>query len=227
MDYLDLDDIDDILLNYVDSIVKDGLLRSFYYLMKINKSGVIDYKTENGDNVLHMLNSKDKSDDILKLVMKVDENLINEPNNDGMTPLHKFAENGLLSKIEIVLGYEETDYTITDKNGNTFLHYLCKNGHTDIIKSCARRVKSIIDEQNSNNETAVLVSCINKHEEIYYILKGFKANLFIKDTHGNTVYHYICLNGICCSLIIPSVENNFGYTPYDYCKIAKMYYNFV
>lgn len=227
IDYVEVDDIDDILLNYIDDVVKGGLLRSFYYLIKINKLGVIDYRTDNGNNVLHLLNDKDKSDDILALVMKLNDNLINEKNNDGMTPLHKFAENGLASKIDIVLGYEDVDYTITDNEGNTFLHYLCKYGHTDIIKNCIRRVKSILNEQNANGETPVLMSCINKHEEIYYILKGLKANLFIQDRYGNTVYHYICLNGICCSLIVPSIENNFGYTPYDYCKLAKMYYNFV
>ena len=72
-----------------------------------------------------------------------------------------------------------------------------------------------------------MIACENKFEDLFYILKGYLADLNAKDIYGNSVYHYICLNSICLGIIIINTENLFKLTPKDYCKIAYTYYTFV
>jgi ankyrin repeat protein len=216
-----------LLTNYVEDIVNNGLLRSFYYLLKLDLDNVINYKNEDGDNILHMLTDKNKSDDILRLVMKLNDGLINEKNKLDKTPLHKFAKYGLESKINIVLKHKSTDYKIKDKYGNTFLHHLCKRGYLESIDSSVRIVRYIINSCNKYGETPIMVACKNKHENVFYLLKNIGADLNIKDKYGNTIYHYICMNGVCCGSSIPNILNNYNYTPKDYCKIDETYYNFM
>jgi ankyrin repeat protein len=207
--------------------IENGAVRSFYYLLKLDRDRVVDYRTDNNMNVLHLLTEKNRSTDMLDLVMKIEPSLINEKDDNGETPLHYYSRHGLTDKVTSALGYEDTDYTITDKDGNTILHHMCSSGELDTIKESIHRIVDIMDVKNMYHETAVLTACKRGYEDIYYVLKGSKADLSIKDSFGNTVYHYICLKGICCSLIIPSVENNYGYTPKDYCRISPMYYNFM
>jgi len=216
-----------IFMNYIKDIVKNGLLRTFYYLIKIDIDNVLNYRTENWDNILHLLTSKNKCDDILRLVLKIDNKLINEKNNSGKTPLYKFAQNKLQSKINIVLNNNITNYKISDKHGNTFLHYLCKNGCLEIIDSCIRKTKSIINLRNNYGETPIILACKNKHENIFYFLQNIGADLNITDNYGNTVYHYICLNNMCCGITIPQIYNNYNYTPQDYCNVLETFYNFI
>ena len=217
----------DYIPDYIEEIINRGLLRTFYYMIKNNYEKVMMYRTSDNNNILHLLGNENKSDDILSIVLETNDNLINEKNNKGLTPLHMYAMKQYGSKIDISLGYGQTDYTILDSDNNSILHHIAVTGSSDIIKNCTRRVVDILDLQNKNGDTAIMVACKGKFEDIFYILKGFEANLTVSDNYGNTVYHYICLNGICCSLMIPLVENNFGYTPRDYCKISFLYYNFV
>jgi len=217
----------DYISDYIEEIINRGLIRTFYYMIKTNYEKVMTYRTTDNNNILHLLSDKNKSDDILSIVLRTDDFLINTKNNKGLTPLHMYAMKQYGSKIDISLGYEQTDYTILDNDNNSILHHIATTGSSDIIKNCTRRIVDILDIQNKNGDTAIMAACKGKFEDIFYILKGFEANLMLSDNYGNTVYHYICLNGICCSLMIPLVENNFGYTPRDYCKISFLYYNFV
>jgi ankyrin repeat protein len=219
------DDKYDYIPDYIEEIINRGLIRTFYYMIKTDYEKVMTFKIS-GNNILHLLGNKNRSDDILNIVLKTYDSLINEKNNEGYTPLHIYAMKRYESKLDIALSYEQTDYTILDNDNNSVLHHIAMTS-SEIIKNCTRRIVDILDIQNKNGETAIMVACKHQFEDIFYILKGFDANLTLVDNHGNTVYHYICLNGICCSLMIPLIENNYGYTPRDYCKISFMYYNFI
>jgi hypothetical protein len=227
LEELDIDNINDLLINYLEDIIDRGLLMSLYYLIKKDRDSIFDYKSSKNNNILHMIKDSGRYFDIVKLIMRINDDLINEQNDDGETPLHIFALNGYSDLIDLVLGYEATDYTICDGEGNTFLHILCSYNHTESVKNCIRRVIPIINEKNDNGETAVMISAKKGNEDTLYMLKGVNANMNIKDNHGNTPYHYVCLKSICCSMIIPSIKNNYGYTPRDYCRLDEMYYNFV
>lgn len=221
-----IENYNDILINYLEEILENGLLKSFYYLLKLDKTGIINYTTENNNNILHLLGNKNNSDYILDLILKLNVNLINEKNIDGKTPLHIYSEKCYNKKILKLLNITECDYKLLDKNNNTFLHCL-GNINYDRLKDIVKKTLCIVDYQNNDGETILIKAIKNNNENLFYILKGFNANMKIKDINGNTVYHYICYMGNCCGITIPFIENNYGYHPIDYCTISTNYYNFI
>ncbi len=112
-------------------------------------------------------------------------------------------------------------------DNNNILHILCKkNTNLRIIKKILYDNIHLLNDVNDNKETPIMVTCKNKCEDIYYLLKGVNADLNIVDMFGNSLEHYICLNEMCIGMGIKNTENIFGYTPKDYCKISLDYYMF-
>ena len=221
----DLDNFKEILMNYLEDILEKGLLKSLYYLIKLDKECILNYKDDNNNNILHLLGDKNESNLILDLIIKLDINLINNQNKSKKTPLHIYSEKGYNQKILKLLNNVECNYKLLDENNNTFLH--CLNNNSQNLRDIIMKTLSIIDYQNNNGDTVSMIAIKNNNENLFYILKGFDANLLIKDIDGNTVYHYICYKGNCCGLTIPFIENNYGYHPIDYCSLSTNYYNFL
>jgi hypothetical protein len=236
-----------IILSNLREVLNRGITRSFYLMLKLsphiiksdffrmcvpskkslNKS--IETKPSNNTlldsgNILHLITS-DKAMDILEIIVKKNPSLLDDKDDQGRTPLIHYAELGLGKLIEKIIGLG-ADYEITDNKSETFLHKLCKNGNTNIVQNVIRNVTKIIDIKNEDMMTPAIIAALNKHEEIFYILKGVGADLDIHDTYGNTVYHYICRSRICPGMLIVNKKNRFGFTPYDYCKIDHKFYYF-
>jgi ankyrin repeat protein len=237
-----------MILNILPLIIEKSLTRSFYMVLKLcpyilesadvktlytnvdlkNKKETKLNKTQNltktGGNILHTLNN-DNSVDILEIILKKNRNLIDEKDDQGRTPLILFAELGLGKCVQKLIDYA-ADYEIVDIYSDTFLHKLCANGKLDIVQNIIRKIIDIIDVKNDKLMTPALIAAANKHEEIFYILKGLNANLDEVDIYGNTVYHYICESKICPGILVVNKKNKFGFTPYDYCKIYHNFYYF-
>lgn len=230
-----------MILNILPIIIEKSLTRSFYMVLKLcpyilesadvntlyttlkNKKQNIK-SDRSGGNILHALNS-DNSVDILEIILKKHKSLVDEKDDQGRTPLILYAEIGLGKCIQKLIDYG-ADYEIVDNNSDTFLHKLCTNGKLDIVQNVIRNVIDIIDVKNDRMMTPALLAAANKHEEIFYILKGLNANLDEADIYGNTVYHYICESKICPGILVVNKKNRFGFTPYDYCKIDRKFYYF-
>ena len=213
----------EIILTNLDDIVKKGLTRSFYIILKLCPDILQSDFYEDG-NILHIINS-DISIDILEIVLKINPELKNQQNKNGLTPINMYAKHGLTQCITMLLQYD-TDYTITDNNNNTFIHALCRYGHHNTLQSIIRNVIDIIDYKNDKLMTPLLVASKNGYEEIVYILKGLDADMNAIDVYGNTVYHYICNESICLGIFVSNNPNKFGFTPKDYCKLNHSFYHF-
>ena len=175
-------------------------------------------------NILHTINT-DNSIDILEIILKKNIHIIDEKNSDGKTPLILYAELGLNKCVQKLIEYG-ADYELVDNMSDTMLHKLCANGNLETVQSIIRHVVDIIDIKNEKLMTPAIIAAFNKHEEIFYILKGLNANLEETDIYGNTVYHYICESKICPNMMIINKKNKFGFTPSDYCKISHNFYYF-
>jgi DNA-binding ferritin-like protein len=213
----------DIILINLDDIIKKGLTRSFYIILKLCPD-ILQSNFYKDGNILHIINS-DISCDILEIILKINPKLINQQNSTGFTPINMYAKYGLTKSITLLLKYN-TDYAITDNNNNTFIHTLCLNGYTTTIQAIIRNVVDIINIKNDKHMTPLIIAAMNGHEEIVYILKGLDADMNSVDIYDNTVYHYICNSGICLGLLVPNNTNKFGFTPKDYCKIDNSFYHF-
>lgn len=215
----------DIAINFLKDIVQKNLLRSFYFLYKMDDS-IIDNRFDDDDTILHILDEKEETIDFIKLVISLNPDILNRVNNKNETPICKHSRINNQTIIKTLLEYEP-DVTIFDCDNNTFIHYLCKHGSFEIIRTSLRKHNELIDIQNKYLETPAILACRYKHEDLFYFLKGLKADLKKTDIYGNTAYHYICRNQICIGMIIEDVENKFGYKPSDYCEISLNYYYFM
>lgn len=214
----------EIGVNYLKDILENGLTRSFYYLVDMD-STILGTRFEDNQNVLHQMKAKGNYKDMVHLILKLEPDLINLPDNNGETPLVFHSKNN--PELLIPMLDFECDPTIWDTDGNTLIHHLCKSDRSDILKVCIKRFLEIIDLPNKNFETPTIIACQNNQEDVFYLLKSMGASMNIKDKFGNTVYHYICSNSMCLGMMITNYKNYFGLTPYDYCKLSPKYYNFV
>lgn len=213
----------DIILLNLDNIVKKGLTRSFYIILKLC-SDILQTDFYKDGNILHIIDS-DISIDILEIILKINPELINQQNTKGLTPINIYSKYGLTKSITLLLEYN-SDYTITDNDNNTFIHTLCCYGHQNTIQSIIRNVIDIIDVKNNKYMTPSIIAAKNGYEEIVYTLKGLDSDMNATDIYGNTVYHYICNSSICLGILVPNNSNKFGFTPKDYCKIDNNFYHF-
>lgn len=106
-----------------------------------------------------------------------------------------------------------------NKNGDTFLHLLVKKKYIDTIRLLIDIIKPIINLQNDNGETALIISARNNDEILYSLLKLNGANENIKDKYGNTVFHYICMNEMFLGSVIIETDNEYGYKPAHYTNL--------
>tara|TARA_Y100000780_G_scaffold213130_1_gene213857 strand:+ start:75 stop:1475 length:1401 start_codon:yes stop_codon:yes gene_type:complete len=206
----------DIILDFFEDIIKNHLVRSFYITIHLFK----DIIEDNKDLIFYIEN-----EDIFQLLIEMKPELINSKRNN-ITLLMHYAKLGYENHI-IILLKNKVSYVEIDDEGNNFLHYLVRNNHSHILSKVCKYVIEIIDHQNDKLESPILLSTKLGFENIFFILKGNKANLELTDYFGNTIYHYICSNKICLNMIIPNIENKFNYTPKDYCNISHEFYYFM
>lgn len=218
----------DIAINYLKDILEKALIRSFYFLWKIDNS-IVNISFDNQQNLLHQLKYNLENykaiQDIITLILKIKPELINLIDEFNETPIifHSINNPELL---QIFLDFD-FDPTIFDNDNNSFVHYLCKHNQIIILKTAIKKYPELLNVPNNNGETPCIVSCINCNEDNFYTLKGFGADLLAQDKYGNTVYHYICKNSLCLAMIIENIKNYFGITPENYCYLSTKYYTFV
>ena len=220
----------EIAFNYFNDIVEKCLYKSIYFLLEKDDT-LINTLDSNGNNIFHKIkpiSDKDSLKDTIDLLLVFSPTLINKKNNDGITPIMYYAKE----YPELLLYFIDYDIDVfkVDNEENTFLHYLCANRNINnlkILKIYIKKYQNIINMSNKNLETPAIIACINKNEDIFYILKSLGGDLSSADRYGNTVYHYICRNAICIGHIIENTKNKFGLSPEDYCSISKKFYNFI
>ena len=224
-----------IAVNFLDKIVENCLTKSFYYLYK-HDSTIINTLNANNQTLLHQIQyskSDDLIEDMIRLLITLDEKLLFKKDISNNTPLlhHAINNNYKITEILIkIIKQKNLKSLFEEKNddNNNILHVLTKsNSNIRLIKEIIYDNLQLLNLQNINGETALIISCKNSAEDIYYLLNGLNADTDITDKYGNIVDHYICQNEICIGMAIRNKENIFGFTPSDYCKISNKYYYFI
>jgi hypothetical protein len=216
----------DIATNYLENILSKGKIRSFYFLYESDPS-IINTVFESGKNILHKINKSDKNrcDDLTHLIIKLKPELINVIDNNKENAVIYHAKNNP-DLLRVFLDYN-FDSTISDCDGNIFLHHLCRHDCSDLLKIVLKKYPELINMPNKKSETPAIICCQYGNENMFYTIKGMGADMKAKDYFGNTVYHYICAMSMCIGMMIDNSKNYFGSTPKDYCKISTKFYNFI
>jgi hypothetical protein len=215
----------DISINFLKDIISNGIYNSFIYLIEKDES-IIKTLFDNKKNILHFLKPCGEYSKIIDKIFEILPELTNICDENGETAIIYHSKHNP-KLLECILKYDNIDLTITDNDGNTCLHYLCQQDEPKILKQILKKYPELINLPNKHFEYPVAISCKNKREDMFYILKCNGANLEVKDKYGNTPYHYICANSICLDMAIKNIPNFFGSTPKDYCYLSQKYYNFI
>lgn len=223
------DSLKDIMRNMIMEILNNGATRSFMFIAKIfpnllSGDMIIGTMEKYGGNILHQI-KHNHSADIVELICKLNRDLIDRADKKGRTPLIIYSELGLDRCIERLF-YVKANIRLSDCTGDTYLHKLAKNGMFQTIQRYIQQSLEIIDTQNNMMESVAIIACKNGYEDIFYLLKGLRANAEQPDKYGNICDHYICMSGICLGLMISNKKNRFGFTPKDYLKICSSFYYF-
>jgi hypothetical protein len=241
LDYFNLigDDFNiDIAIGYINEIIENCFIKSFYFLYKVDNS-ILNILDDNNNNLLHNINQKNKYYDMITILLKLDDSLLFKKNKFGEIPLIKHIKNKNFDIITILINFiidtnNDTIFEIIDNEKNNILHHLCSITDNinhdkiyDIIKKIILIKNDIINYQNKNYETPIIIAAKNNHEDIIYFFKSMNCNMNLLDIFGNSVYHYICLNELCIGMAIENKENIFGYKPSEYCNISQNYYYFI
>lgn len=214
----------DISVNFLKDIISNGVYNSFLYLIEKDET-IIKTLFNDKKNIMHILKPCGEYIKIIDKIFEILPELINMCDDNGETAIifHSKYNPKLL---EFILKYDNIDLTITDNDGNTCLHHLCYQDEPKILKQILKKYPELINLPNKQFEYPAIISCKNKREDMFYILKYNGANLEVKDKYGNTPYHYICANSICLDMAIKNIPNFFGSTPKDYCYLSHKYYSF-
>lgn len=213
-----------IAVNYLKDVLENGKIRSFYFMYELDPT-VLNSLFDENKNILHLIKPVGNYSDLTEIIIKLKPDLLNLKNSNKETPIMYHSKHNP-EIVKIILEYD-FDYTLTDFDGNTFLHLLCKCDYPDILKLSLKRCPELIDMPNKKSETPIIICGQQNKENMFYVLKSMGANIKTTDLFGNTVFHYICSNSMCLGIVINNYPNYFGLKPSDYCKISNKYYTFV
>ena len=231
-------DPDDMLmiLNTLEDVVKSGLSHSFFLIHQICPQILDDGFLESihypnpTKNIIHWIRS-DNSIEVLQLMLKFRPDIVNAKNEKNLTTLLSLVDSdnyqtGTIEKVLVHLLTSEADYEETDEKGNTILHMLAQKGDVQLVNTVLRLVPSIINHQNNDMMTPIMLAAQKGDESMVYSLEAGNADLTLTDRDGNTVYHYICRSGICPNTIVFNTSNIFGFRPSDYSIYCEDFYYF-
>lgn len=213
-----------VTINYLKDILANGKIRSFYFMYELDNT-VVNTLFDENKNILHMLKPVGNYNDLTELIIELNPDLLNIKDHNKETPI-MFHSKNYPEIVKIILQHE-FDYTLTDADGNTFLHHLCKSDFPDILKLALKRCPELINMPNKKSETPTIITGQHNKENMFYVLKSMGSDINTKDLFGNTVFHYICSNSMCLGIVINDYPNYFGLKPSDYCKISNKYYTFI
>jgi hypothetical protein len=145
--------------------------------------------------------------------------------------LHYFAKYKQHNLYDIIDYFNNINkmniYRCIDSDKNTFIHILIKNEKKNKVSEILNDVimkmddKNILNIQNNYGETPIIISAKNYDERCINILFKFTNNNLC-DIHGNTVYHYICMNNIMIGTTINNnIKNKYGFQPLDYTTLKQ------
>lgn len=222
-----------IVLSVLREIVTLGLTSSFYLIRQLCPHILSDdYLSCVGEDahfgsIVHWVRTDD-SDEVLQLMIKYRPDIVHSRDARGLTPLLSIAESydgtSSIEKVLVTLLSNGADYEDTDEHGNTILHILGSKGDTKLVTVLLRMIPTIINHQNDDMKTPIMIAAESGDESMTYALEGAGADLSYKDRYGNTFHHYVCQHGICPGLIIENAPNDFGFKPSDYAMYCQNFY---
>ncbi|XP_071088856.1 uncharacterized protein [Haliotis cracherodii] len=141
---------------------------------------------------------------------------INTRGQDGHTPVMVAACKGHQRVFDLLVS-KKADLTLLNDHGNSLLHLACDGGNTAIAQHVVS--PSNINTREQDGHTPVMVAANKGYQCVFHLLVSKKADLTLRDDHGNSLLHHACTGGntaIVQHVLTPSNINTrgqYGRTP--------------
>ncbi|XP_071087784.1 serine/threonine-protein phosphatase 6 regulatory ankyrin repeat subunit B-like [Haliotis cracherodii] len=122
----------------------------------------------------------------------VSESNINSRGQDGRTPVMTAAGEGQQSVFDFLVS-EKADLTLLDDDGNSLPHIACIGGNTAIVQHVVS--SSNINTRGHHGRTPVMTAAVEGQQSVFDFLVSKKADLTLRDDHGNSLLHLACAGG--------------------------------
>ena len=110
---------------------------------------------------------------------------VNHPDSSGRTLLANAAYQGNLKFVQMLLGVENVDLEVVDKNGQTPLNLASRQGHTDIV-NCLLKAGSCVNHPDNDGWTALRSAAWGGHTEVVGALLKAGAEVDHADSDQRT-----------------------------------------
>lgn len=174
----------------------------------------------NNDTICHLLCNLTYLEEHRQIMMRVmngKDNIINFNNNDNENCIFNCIKSKNKELFSMLL---EFDSNVKQKNikGNYLIHEIIQNNNYQFLHLLytLSKDKNIINLQNDNGETPIILAAKNKNVNIINFLNKCGADLIKQDNHGNYIYHYLTLYGLVTDIKIENKRNNYDYFVVEY-----------
>ena len=185
------------------NLLDDDKNEEFIEFFEKNQKRVIEYKSEEGLTILHIIIEKNLEDLLKKIINNVKKTLSPE----GFKNFLDFK----------------------DKNGRTPFHFACYYGNMKIIKFLLEQGVDYTLKGNTGLGCLHFSAMKDKVTPIYYMIKSYDINKEDKDCKGNTFFHWACycsseriinffLNDITFDI---NIENNDRFIPLHFYIMSR------
>ena len=111
--------------------------------------------------------------------------LMNQENNDGLTPLALAVKNGLGQSVEALLS-RRADVSTVDRQGNTIIHLACEPEETHVLQHLLEKVIFRSVPNNAEGQTPLHRACELRNKNAVELLIKHQAMVNRIDSNGRT-----------------------------------------
>lgn len=178
------------------AVHKAAQLRSpaCFEVLQKNSANVM-LKTKTMEGVLHLAVRGNEREFSVRYLLKNRTILstVNEPDQQGKTPLHVALESHSYKVAHILLEHRACPKTCVKKVMP--IHLAAERGYDLVCREILHQDPSCVDENNNEGLSPLLIAAKHKCAKVCKILMTFKANVRKVDVKGRTALHLAILKG--------------------------------
>ena len=205
-----------------NKIIKNNYLKLLPFNFIINN---------NNDTICHLLclhKYYQFHKDIIIHILAINMNIVNYTNNYIENCIFNCVKSNNKELFNMLLDIK-CNVELKNIKGNYLIHTIIQNNNFSFLQLLYAKStnKNIINLQNDNGETPIILSAKNKNISMVNFLYKCNCDLTKQDNYGNYVYHYLVLYGLSTDIPPENKKNNNDYTVTEYALtyILKLFEN--